>query len=258
MRSTEDDEPGGRRFVPPAGRRSTHTMGDTVTALVFVLDRESVVLGMDSLAIRATDKTPSLYASKILPVPHLGAVVCGTGSQRLPLDWFVHIETRILGRDIDYVNSVAPGELRGLWTRLDEPGTATIYHFGYSPAEDAYVGYAFRSESDFAAERIQYGIGIKPPSGELIAVAADSLAELGVHDAIISLIVKARSVDDALPLEERVGIGGEVHLLTLTGGRQFGWATRPWADFDAVFGEMLERLRADNATDEGATRVKHA
>jgi hypothetical protein len=223
-----------------------------VTALVFVLDQESVVIGMDTLAIRARDKSPYLYASKILCLPHIGAVVCGTGSQRLPLSWFVDLETKVLARDIDYVNEIAPECLLSLWTDLAEPGTSTIYHFGYSPREDAYVGFAFRSTHDFAAERLEYGIGVKPPSGELIAVAMDRVGELGIHDAIVSLIETARTVDDELPLSERVGIGGEVHLLTLTAGRQFGWATRPWSDFDTTFGAMLSALHADNLADEAA------
>ena len=53
-----------------------------------------------------------------------------------------------------------------------------------------------------------------------------------------------------MPVADRVGIGGEVHLLTLTAGRQIGWVTRPWSDFDHMFGEMLERLSKDNACSE--------
>jgi len=217
-----------------------------MTALVFVLDRDSVVLGMDTLAIRADDHSPHLYASKVLPVPHLGGVVCGTGSQRMPLEWFVEIETRVVARDFDFLNEAAPVLLPEIWARLDEPSTSTIYHFGYSAAEDCYVGFAFRSKNGFVAERLDYGIGLKPVHEDLIAIAPELLEQPSVHDAIVELIRVARTLDEALPQSERVGIGGEVHLLTLTEGRQIGWATRPWSDFESLFAQMLQRLNDEN------------
>ena len=218
-----------------------------MTAFVFVLDPESVVIGMDTLAVRADDKASHMYASKILPLPHLGGVVCGTGSQRMALEWYLELQTMVLARDFDYVNEIASDQLRALWARLDEPGTSTIYHFGYSPPEDAYVGHAFRSTNDFVSERLDYGLGFRPVHDELVQIAPALYAELGAHEAVLRLIETARRLDDELPMSERVGVGGEVHMLTLTAGRQIGWATRPWSDFESTFEEMLERLGEENA-----------
>lgn len=220
-----------------------------MTAFVFVLEPESVVIGMDTLAVRAEDKEAHMYASKILPLPHLGGVVCGTGSQRMPLEWYLELQTCVLARDFDYVNDIAPGQLRELWARLDEPGTSTIYHFGYSPPEDSYVGFAFRSTRDFVPERLDYGLGFRPVHDELVQIAPSLFEELGIYDAVMRLIETARRLDDALPMSERVGVGGEVHILTLAAGRQFGWATRPWSDFESTFLEMLERLQQEESGD---------
>jgi hypothetical protein len=236
------------RSVAEAPDVRHHDLGGVpVTGLVFVLQPEGVVLGMDSLAVRAEDKSPIKYSSKFMGLPHLKAAICGTGSQRLPLEWYLDVQLNVLARDVDFINDIAPERLRDIWARLAEPGTATIYQFGFSPSEDAFVGTAFRSTSDFVAERLAYGIGIKPASEDLIPVAPGLLEELGYVSGIAELLARLRIADDALPLAERVGIGGEIHLLVLNDSGQYTHIADRWPDFNRQFDHMLSRLRADNA-----------
>jgi hypothetical protein len=221
-----------------------------VTALMFVLSPDSVVIGTDTLAVLPTDKSPHKYASKVFMLPHLGAVICGTGVFQLPLDWYMDIQSSVLARDMDFMNEIAPERLRSIWSRIGADGTSTVYHFGYSPHDGAYVGYAFRSTNDFARERLEYGIGIKPALDELIMVAREMAEEPDIHAMVVSLIESARALDDDLPVDDRVGIGGEIHLLTLTAGRQIGWVVRPWPDFESLYEQMLARLHESNALAE--------
>lgn len=221
-----------------------------MTALMFVLSKDSVVIGMDTLAVLPDDKSPHKYASKAFMLPHLGAVICGTGVFQLPLDWYVDIQSNLIARDMDFMNEIAPDRLRQIWSRIGAPGTSTVYHFGYSPGEDAYVGYAFRSTNDFIGERLEYGIGIKPALDELITIAGEMVDEPDIYAVIVSLIESARALDDNLPVDDRVGIGGEIHLLTLTAGRQIGWVVRPWPDFESLYDQMLDALGKSNAMAE--------
>jgi hypothetical protein len=59
---------------------------------------------------------------------------------------------------------------------------------------------------------------------------------------VIKMIEIARHVDSELTPLKQVGIGGEVHFLTILPGGQMGWVVRPWPDYDSVFQTMLLRL----------------
>jgi hypothetical protein len=219
-----------------------------MTGLVFVLQRDGVMVGMDSLACYPSDKSPFKYCSKILSLPHLSAAICPTGTLQLGLDWYVDVQSNILARDLDFVNGIAPERLREIYARLPEPpGTSTVYHFGYSPKEDAFVGVAFRSTNNFVAEVIPYGVGIKPAFDHLVSIAADEVNALGYADGIVSMLHHLRLADDALPMVDRVGIGGEVHLLTLTASRQTLHVVDRWPDFDDQFRQMMHALGTPSA-----------
>jgi hypothetical protein len=212
-----------------------------------VLQPDYVLVGMDTLAATPGDKSPHNYCSKIMTLPHLAAVMCPTGILELGLDWYVNIQANVLARDIDYVNEIAPDRLREISAGLPGFTTSTIYHFGFSPRANSLVGTAFRSANSFSPEVLEYGLGIKPAFEEVLAVATDDLDELGYSDGIVKLLHRLRVADDARPVEERVGIGGQVHLLTLTPSRQVICVADQWPDFDEQFDSMLEALQTVDA-----------
>jgi hypothetical protein len=218
-----------------------------MTALVFVLQPEYVVFAMDSLSLRGDNKLPGKYCTKAFLLPHLGSAICGTGALRLVTQWHECLQLSVLARDVDYINETAPHHLRRISSGIDDYPHSTIYHFGLSSAQNAFVGAAFRSSNDFACEAIPYGIGVKPGLEHVAAKAEDRLDELGYADGIVWLFERLREHDDSLPAEERVGIGGEIHLFALEAGKMSVSVLHQWPDYDETYDEMLVRLEEENA-----------
>lgn len=93
--------------------------------------------------------------------------------------------------------------------------TATIYQFGQG-RDGRFVWYVFRSYADFEAERWdQGGFGVKPhPDGgfEPDAVAPETI------DEMVDMSIRIRTEQDAHPPHDRIYIGGELWLTSLSPG----------------------------------------
>lgn len=73
-----------------------------------------------------------------------------------------------------------------------------------------YIGFACRSTTDFQSERLPYDcLGIKP---EIKFELPDNLA---VPSLFIDLMTKQQLADQTLPINQQVGIGGEVEFVVL-------------------------------------------
>ena len=185
-----------------------------MTALVFALEENRVCVAMDTLVVGADDRLPLSFQRKFLPLPAHNLLVAGTGHAGLVDGFFRHVQSITLPGDVDWLSrnaentldlSVrAAGGLDGL--------TATIYLFGYSTAEQRYVGYAHRSESCFSQERLSYGLGMRPP------VQISIPDDLRFPDFMVQIALLQQQLDNSCPLSERLGIGGELEFAVLALG----------------------------------------
>ena len=183
-----------------------------MTALVFALQPDQVCITMDTLVIGADDRLPLSFQRKFLAVPECELLIAGTGHAGFVNAWFEHYHSHHRDKAIDKLDSAVPlifrssvgaeGGLSGL--------TVTIYHFGYSAAEQRYVGYAYRSERDFHSERLQYGLGFKP----VIPIAPT--ADIRFPELLVNIVLEQQRHDNRMPLEERVGIGGEIEFVVMS------------------------------------------
>lgn len=185
-----------------------------MTLLMYGIDPTQIYIVMDTLAARP-DGSPLIFQTKMMAFPHIEVVVAATGSANLASQWFALVRERIPSRDIDTLDARTPQALRELLEDLggDEAlrSTATIYHFGWSPTEDRYVGYAYRSTNDFESERLADGFGVKPVTevdGERVLdfetpTTVEEIFELakvrhGLHDGIEG------------PFDVPIRIGGDI------------------------------------------------
>lgn len=167
---------------------------------------------MDTLVVGADDRMPLSFQRKFLSVPVSDLVVAGTGHAGFINGWFEHLQAHHQGATIDDLNVEAPGLFRASVSA--EGGlsglTATIYHFGYSLTESKYIGFAYRSAADFQSERLPYDcLGIKP---EIKIELPDDLA---VPSLFVDLMTQQQLADQTLPINQQVGIGGEVEFVVL-------------------------------------------
>ena len=184
-----------------------------MTALVFALQSDQVCVAMDTLVVGADDRLPLSFQRKFLPVPRADLVIVGTGHADFVNGWFGHYQAHLHSKSIDELDAEAPhifrtsvvaeGGLSGL--------TVTIYHFGYSAAEKRYVGYAYRSDHDFQSERLQYALGYKP----VIPITPSD--DIRFPEFLVDIIVEQQRHDNLKPFEERVGIGGEIEFVVMSG-----------------------------------------
>lgn len=219
-----------------------------MTIMNFILQEDLVGIVTDSVVSHPTDMGPMLFTTKVYPVPHWKGLICGTGIMNVVTEWAFVAMTSILARDIVHLDEYAPAALQGLFDRvgaeLGATGTVTLYHFGFNSDEDRFVGFAYRSTNNFASERLQYGIGLKPDP----ELSEDEDVNItSFPDDLVSLARLQKAKDEAKPVEDRVGIGGELfsYLMQPDGqGNIFQSISRCGAfeDFQASYQRACGRL----------------
>jgi hypothetical protein len=183
-----------------------------VTALNFWLNESHVFVVADTLVTNQSFM-PAFFTTKVFAVPHWNGLICGTGSLGFILDWHRQVLGGMLATDIRHLHEFAPASLKQLYASQPEnfraDSTTTIYHFGLDEAEDQFVGFAYRSTHDFVGERLGYGLSIKPG----FDIGARMIEEFPRD--FVKLCLEQRQAQEALPVEERVFIGGHVTAFML-------------------------------------------
>ena len=202
-----------------------------MSALIYFMQPDTCVLAMDTLAglmSRGDQPYRRQNTSKFLVLPHLQMVICCTGIGNIAWRWGqALLEYGLHGSEIAEVNCYVPEVLRRIAAADDhdfkKPGqTLTVYHFGYSPSAGRVLGYAYLSPNDFASEPLQDGMHWKPQDDEvnhLCQAEAEALmrGKRDVTDLCVNVISVMRANDEARSPEERLNIGGDIHLVV--GGR---------------------------------------
>jgi hypothetical protein len=180
-----------------------------MSSLVFNFGPQQVIVATDTLAVGALTKEPCCFSSKAYPLSHLNGIMCITGVDDFGAEWFKRMR-RLIVRDLHHADEFVTPMLRELGGQhsLGPDSTSTVYHLGYSQAEQQFVGYAYRSTNGFASERLQYGFSHKP------GVAGAKLETY--PDDIIDLMKAQQRNESAKPAEDRVHIGGDVLCYVLT------------------------------------------
>ena len=189
-----------------------------MTALNWELAPEHVLILSDSLALSGDDHRPAFMTTKVFPLSHLGLCIAGTGAQPLAERFWAHANSKCVVSDVAHLNEYATDILRNLWLQLhSEPDyqteearrfTSTVYVYGWSAVDEAFIGFAYRSANDFVSEPMSYGIAAKP------APNSGELPEMNGHKEFVELMLLQKQEDRERPRMERIGIGGEI-VMTL-------------------------------------------
>jgi len=195
----------------------------------------------DTLATNP-DGTPRSLVAKWSYLPHLDMVIAFTGIGDLGSAWAHRVQVGLLAVDIEMLDIHTPAALKDLSAELEErlgplpEMTSTVYHFGPAESDGAVRGYAYRSEHDFASERLPLEMfGVKPhPVGDYKAPED--------VDGIIDLAVQIRDEQDQVSMEDRIHIGG--YLTMVSFGPDGAQAARihRFDDFDADWIAMNDLL----------------
>jgi hypothetical protein len=220
-----------------------------MTALNFSLQEDGVYAVADTL-VTSDRFAPAFFTSKILPVPHLNGLICGTGSLEFILEWWRQVLGGMLATDLSHLDEFAPDSLRTIWADPAVPkltATSTIYHLGFDDREDRFVGYAYRSTDDFRSEPLEYGTRMKP--------AFEGAGQIATFpDDFVEVCRQQRAYQDGIPPEDRVFVGGHVVAYMQQVQRREGvppsvitTITRPFEfeDFGSAYLECTDGLAAN-------------
>jgi hypothetical protein len=206
-----------------------------MSAAIFNISPDQIVLAMDTLAMSGDTKKPCFFTTKFYLLPHIYGAMFATGVGNLATQWFVRLE-HFLARDIHHLDEYVTPVLQELGKEfgLNDDVTTTIYHIGYSETEQGYVAFAYRSTNDFKSERLQYGFATKPPVPEAIATSSEDF---------IQIMEEQRAMDNALPPEKRVFIGGEIQLLVLQNKTMTIQTIHRFEDYEDLYDQMRDGVK---------------
>jgi len=211
-----------------------------MTALVFALQPDQVCIAMDTLVVDANDKMPLCFQRKFAVFPQVNLVVAGTGLANLIYAWFSVLQSLPEQRAIDQINETAPFVLSSLANSC--PGTdvttTTLYHFGYSDRERQYVGYAYRSEQQFRADRLQYALGYKP------VVPVTPTDDIRFPGFLVDIVLEQQRQDQLLSVSEKVGVGGEIEFVVMSGGAIHVETVYRFSSYEAESNHIEQRTEA--------------
>lgn len=211
-----------------------------MTALLYLLQPDRVCLAMDTCSQNINvdgDRTPGPFCSKVLLLPHLHTVVCGTGIRSLIYYWYAFLQQNVVAQNVTELDNIAKAKLPELANEcgVSEKHTSTIYHFGYWPEEKRMIGFAYRSTSGFASEELIYSLGVKPPDGIELEQAMMILEAHGLPGGFIELMKQQKAHDDGRPPNERVGIGGEIQFVAMNPNEYLLTTCHRFEDYEQHF-----------------------
>ncbi|MDU1413476.1 MAG: hypothetical protein E6929_11750 [Clostridium sp.] len=195
-----------------------------MTALNFILDKKVVILSMDTLVTFNETRTPVKMTTKFLTLPNMNCIICGTGNFDAIIDWFSFVQKSIIANGIYQLNKLSEQALPNFMKNYTKDSGCTIYQFGLNEIDKDFYGYVYRSTNNFKSEQLSYGLGIKPTdafiesNGELnLKKYTQQINErFIIKETLYDIMKKQKEYDDNLTdVNERVGIGGMVQIVTM-------------------------------------------
>lgn len=113
-----------------------------MSALNFILTEEQVIISMDTLVINQPSGQPVKTVTKLLPVPHMNRIVCGTRNLKSIINWFSFIENKIIANGIYQLDKITDANLNDIIG--EEMCSCTIYKFGLNEIDNKFYGYVYR------------------------------------------------------------------------------------------------------------------
>jgi hypothetical protein len=154
--------------------------------------------------------------------------------------WAHKVQTSMLAKSISHLDEYTPEQLRMLYREMGLPQniTSSVVHIGYDYDMGKFRGFAYQSLKDFNSEELKHGFYTRPtipnfqPTENLL-------------DDFKRIIAIQREEDLSQPLEDRIGIGGEIHVLVLEPGKFTILQSHKFEDYEILYDQMCDELPAN-------------
>jgi len=222
-----------------------------MTGLFYILNEDSVIIGMDSLVIQKNieteEKTPWKFETKVLPLMHLKSVLCGVGNMDFFMKWFVEMNNCVIGCDIDILEKVARGKYEEFVKKIPCEFGATVYHFGYSIKEDRMKGFVLDTKKPHI-EVIPYSQWAQPTAImkniEKVKEIKENCTIDGKTNGIkyaYEMLLEMKEIEDKKGDTSKIYIGGEMHFIGIEKQFQFHAFVVPFPDYLKQYNEILHQ-----------------
>jgi hypothetical protein len=181
-----------------------------MSSLIVVTDETQVLVATDSLATHP-DGRPIKFTTKAFIVPHLHLIMAATGVMGFLGRWFVRVNDGIIAKGIDNLDYHAPSILLSLWESckkelsIPDDVTTSVYHFGFSEITGLIQSYRYKSAENFKSDRME-------PYGFLVKPECRIPDDFKFPQDIIAMMDEQRTIQASKPKDERVYVGGEIHV----------------------------------------------
>jgi hypothetical protein len=205
-----------------------------MTSLIYNYSEDFVIVAMDSMCHEGGTMKPLSHLTKFFILPSINGIICGTGLLDVILLWHFYLQKSNVTTSIKGIDNFATEKLREIFKPFRDAYqnlTTTLYHFGYDSDSDKFLAYAYRSEKNFESEQITPTMGIKPEFPGI----RDFFDEEFNEEWLVKMVTKQKEYDESLPLEERVGIGGQIHIAILTRDGITAKTIYEFPDFHEIF-----------------------
>jgi hypothetical protein len=224
-----------------------------MSSLIAYTEKEQVLVATDTLATSPKGE-PAFFTTKAFILPHLQMIMAGTGISGFLGKWFLQANGQMLVRGIDHLNYHTPGALISIWNSLrdeypiPDDVTTTVYHFGFSEEDGTIHTFVYRSTNKFMSEILPYSIIVKPKC----EVAENPIFPF----CITQMMEEQRIIQNSLPENERVYIGGRIQIHHLTKEGTNIYTLSQFEDYESVRKKMYENFDSKNRVSQGSEIFK--
>lgn len=212
-----------------------------MSSLIFYAEESQVLMATDTLAT-SLDGKPFKFTTKAFFLPHLQMLVAATGAGGFLGPWLARLNDGMIVRGIDLLNDHAPRNLDILWRgqkhqlSLTLDASVTVYHVGFSEVTGTIHVFAYRSANRFQSEPLPYGLHVKPEC----RIPAPFILPKDIQ----ALMEAQRTIQAALPPEQRIYIGGEMEVHHLTKNGCHAYTLARFADYASDETAIYENFAA--------------
>jgi hypothetical protein len=200
---------------------------------------------MDSQLTSPETRAAVGTTTKIHPLVQSKSVLCGTGNAQLVMDWYSYINLNILANDIDVLERMTKKAIeqfiKCFQETRDSIPSGKLYHFGYSVEKNLIRGFVITIKDGIDFREIEYGWGFLPTAVFRDEELFKSLISKSTTDNqfdvlkfLFDAMCEMRSRDANAGLSDKVGIGGEFHLLSFT-EMKFNLKSIPFDDYEEFY-----------------------
>lgn len=213
-----------------------------MSSLIYRLIDNQVCIAADTLLSNDRHE-PFKYVTKILLLPNIRGVLCGTGSGDLLLRWYLQIQTDVIVPDLPWLGSRTPTLLQKLANELKLPSgmKTTIYHFGWDHRANRMVGQSFAAQECFALrDAHRDSLVVKPGYPSAMKDAGELVFQHGIA-GFAQIMERQRQAEQQLTKDDGAGIGGEVHFVEITTNGVAQFLAHRFSDYHELYEWMLRK-----------------